>query len=78
MFSRIDIKINNPTSAFDILIPVKGVQGKAQSYFYIGYTTETNGVRELGHIETLKTITHSGSALSTGTFGPDVTGKYVG
>lgn len=73
--------MTSPTTAFDISIPIKVTQGKATSYFYIGYTTKdpTTGVVKLAYISARKTISHTGSApTASGTYGPVLTGVNLG
>lgn len=79
-FSRMEIKLTTPTTAFDILIPVKADQGKVYTYFYIGYSTKdpTTLERASPYVGPRKTITHSGSVSTSGTYGPTVTGASLG
>lgn len=80
LFSRIEVKITDPSTAFNILIPIKADQGKVQTYFYLGYTTKdpVTGVVSLSYISPRKVVTHSGSFATSGTYGPVTSGYTLG
>lgn len=79
-YSRIEIKLTNPASPFDILIPIKADQGKVQTYFYLGYTTKdpATGIVRIASMSPRKVVTHAGSASVAGTFGPAVESSTLG
>ena len=78
-FSRIEIKLSAPSTAFDILIPVKA-PGNAQTHFYVGYTTvdPASGKISNQYMENLKIVSNSGSYSASGTYGPVLTAATVG
>lgn len=63
-----------------MLIPVKADDGKADTSIYLGYITQdpTTRKKAIAYMEPVRVITHSGTATTTGQFGPDLTGQHVG
>lgn len=45
---------------------------------YLGYRTNVDGVNSLADFELKTTITHSGSYVTTGSFGPVLTDLVIG
>jgi len=78
--SRIDIPMTNPTSAFNIFIPVTFAANPANKNLYIGYQKKdpTTGKKSLVYIEPMRTISINVASTVAGDFGPVVSSAYVG
>ena len=79
-FSRIEIPLTTPTTAFDIMVPITAEQGNVRTYFYLGYIQKDSvtGKKSIVYMEPMRTITHTGSVSTNGVYGPDVTSANVG
>ena len=77
--SRIDIPINDPTTAFNILIPIT-FTAHTNTNMYIGYQRKdsTTGKKSLSYIEIRRDIGITSTLSTSGSYGPVIASATVG
>lgn len=72
--------MTNPSSPFNIFIPVTFVPSQTTTNLYIGYQKidPVTGDKSLVYIEPMRSVTINAASTAAGNYGPDVTSTYVG
>lgn len=72
--------MTNPSSQFNVFIPVTFVPAQTITNLYIGYQKKdpVTGKKSLVYIEPMRTITIIPPSSTAGSYGPVVTSSFVG
>lgn len=72
--------MTNPSSPFNVFIPVTFVPSQTTTNLYIGYQkiNPLTGEKSLVYIEPMRPVTITVPSAVSGNYGPDVTNTYVG